>query len=36
VKREALRAQGKNADEVSAELDRQWQNAEAQISVEGL
>ena len=34
--REALRAQRKNADGVNAEFEQQWQNAEVQLSVDGL
>src|SRR4030095_7676714 len=34
--REALRAQQKNADEVHAEFQQQWQNAEVQLSVDAL
>jgi tetratricopeptide (TPR) repeat protein len=34
--REALRAQGKNADEVNAEFEQQWQNAEVELSVDRL
>jgi tetratricopeptide (TPR) repeat protein len=34
--REALRAQQKNTDEVNAELNQQWQNAEVELSVDGL
>jgi tetratricopeptide (TPR) repeat protein len=34
--REALRAQGKNADEVNAQFEKVWQNAEVQVSVETL
>jgi tetratricopeptide (TPR) repeat protein len=34
--REALRSQGKNADQVNTEFDGQWQNAEVQLNVEGL
>ena len=30
--REALRAQRKNADEVNAEFEQQWQNAEVELS----